>query len=46
MDYRLVQNMAIDVSNVKTIIFRGILRKIIDSAEDMVSFQDWVRVMR
>jgi len=46
MDYRLVQKMAIDVSNDKTIIFRGILRKIIVSAEDRDSFQAWVRGMR
>jgi hypothetical protein len=36
----------IDVSDDKTITFRGLLRKIIVSADDVVSFQDWLRGIR
>jgi hypothetical protein len=36
----------IEVLDNKTIVFRGILRKIIVSPEEIISFQDWMRGIR
>jgi hypothetical protein len=42
----LLKTWQIEVSDDKTITFRGILRKIVVSSDDIVSFQDWLRGIR